>query len=104
MSASGPWRTSLVAPHMSAFGGKADIAAFGRDVACARFGDGDALRHEVIHPSYPKIRRLRCRHCMAQSNSFGTTAIDGTYFRSKTFTKILGPITDWRRLSTSDRA
>src|SRR5512144_2743861 len=26
MSASGPKRTSLVAPHMSAFGGKADIA------------------------------------------------------------------------------
>jgi len=27
MSAIGPERTSLVAPHMSAFGGKADIEA-----------------------------------------------------------------------------
>jgi hypothetical protein len=29
MSAIGPKRTSLVAPHMSAFGGKADITLYG---------------------------------------------------------------------------
>ena len=29
MSAIGPKRTSLVAPHMSAFGGKADMAVLG---------------------------------------------------------------------------
>src|SRR5262249_45672358 len=36
MSASGPKRTSLVAPHMSAFGGKADIGSSRRILASAR--------------------------------------------------------------------
>jgi hypothetical protein len=33
MSASGPKRTSLVAPHMSAFGSKADVPFCGADVS-----------------------------------------------------------------------
>jgi hypothetical protein len=32
MSAIGPKRTSLVAPHMSAFGGKADMTVCGANV------------------------------------------------------------------------
>ena len=44
MSAIGPKRTSLVALHMSAFGGKADMGAFARSVRL-----GDALALEVGH-------------------------------------------------------
>jgi hypothetical protein len=38
MSASGPKRTSLIAPHMSAFGGKADMAFCGISVSRSLLG------------------------------------------------------------------
>jgi hypothetical protein len=41
MSAFGPKRTSLVAPHMSAFGGKADITFAGIRFAVAIRGKAD---------------------------------------------------------------
>ena len=38
MSAYGPKRTSLVAPHMSSFGGKADITVCGNPLSRSRLG------------------------------------------------------------------
>jgi len=38
MSAIGPKRTSLIAPHMSAFGGKAEMAFFGMSLSRSLLG------------------------------------------------------------------
>src|SRR6476469_7034845 len=38
MSACGPKRTSLVAPHMSAFGGKADMTVCGKSLSRSLLG------------------------------------------------------------------
>jgi hypothetical protein len=43
MSAIGPKRTSLVAPHMSAFGGKADITVFSGIGGTRRYDPANAL-------------------------------------------------------------
>jgi hypothetical protein len=51
MSAIGPKRTSLVAPHMSAFGGKADMTFCGANV-CFR------LKADI-----PQIRNIMLRSC-----------------------------------------
>ena len=45
MSAFGPKRTSLVAPHMSAFGGKADMTVCGNPLLRSLLG---AKRHDLL--------------------------------------------------------
>jgi len=49
MSAFGPKRTSLVAPHMSAFGGKADITVCGNPLSRSLLGvkRGHGLLHRT---------------------------------------------------------
>jgi len=49
MSAFGPKRTSLVAPHMSAFGGKADIIQGKADIKkCPLMTQSGHLRHDYV--------------------------------------------------------
>jgi hypothetical protein len=61
MSAIGPKRTSLVAPHMSAFGGKADI-----DFAAQNVCETSESRGVKIHlrewSSEVRISEVTCRH------------------------------------------
>ena len=67
MSAIGPKRTSLVAPHMSAFGGKADIS--GTDVRFrGRYWgqSGHALLH-CICPLMTQSGHSRADHMLSHS-------------------------------------
>src|SRR5262245_24390424 len=48
--ASGPKRTSLVAPHMSAFGGKADITLTSK---CPAHGQGEHRQYPIDCPLLP---------------------------------------------------
>jgi len=63
MSAFGPKRTSLFAPHMSAFGGKADIDRYGNRML-RRASCGSELRmndYPVVEPSTPSPRNEMLR-------------------------------------------
>jgi hypothetical protein len=56
MSAFGPKRTSLVAPHMSAFGGKADIFRFSIGDLAAPMPTGTAAdRQATLGPRFEYI-------------------------------------------------
>src|SRR6476620_8403956 len=48
MSAIGPKRTSLVAPHMSAFGGKADMATYSASSKSGKAGVGLFLTGKIL--------------------------------------------------------
>src|SRR5262249_166643 len=80
MSAIGPKRTSLVAPHMSAFGGKADIgppalqdlsgtglvrepAYLGQPSCCRHWLETCSSVKRYYSPSWDFHAQLTCGHC-----------------------------------------
>jgi hypothetical protein len=84
MSASGPKRTSIAAPHMSAFGGKADITTVGW-TRCPR--------RNASNPPCPLLARTATRSRVYCESSLVTVS---TIFRVAGSTSISMP-QSWRR-------